>query len=181
MIGKNVRHRWRLLWHNLRMMWRYDVLLESAVTMKYVESIEFGRHTTVQSGCYVYGSRFGHRVRFGDHTVLAPGVIVLGDGGFHLGDYSHLGPRVVVTTQYGDSRSDRLSPHTTLKYAAVSIGRGSWIGSGSVVMPGTTLGECCIVAPNSVVYGRWPDNTSLAGNPARPVTAPVTSVEECVT
>lgn len=167
MIGKNLAHRFRLVRHNWTLMWRFDVLLEPGVTTKYIDSIEFGRHTTVQAGSYIYGSRFGHPVRFGDHTVLAPGVIVLGDGGFELGESSHLGPRVVVTTQYGDSRSDMLAPQTTLKYAAVRIGRGCWIGSGSVVMPGATLGERCVVAPNSVVFGRWPDGSHLAGNPAR--------------
>lgn len=169
MIGKNVLHAIRLWRHNLWLMWRYDVLLERGVTTKYVDSIAFGKHATVQSGSYIYGSRFGHPVRFGDHTVLAPGVIVLGDGGFELGESSHLGPRVVVTTQYGDSRSDMLSPRTKLKYLPVKIGRGCWIGSGSVVMPGVTLGECCVVAPNSVVFGKWPDGSHLAGNPARPI------------
>ncbi len=168
MIGKNLLHWGRLLLHNVSLMWRYDVLIERAVTTKYIASITFGKHTTVQSGSYIYGSRFGHPVRFGDYSALAPGVIVLGDGGFELGDYSHLGPRVVVTTQYGDSRSEMLSPQTSLRYAPVRIGRGCWVGSGSIIMPGTILGECCVVAPNSVVFGNWPDRVHLSGNPARP-------------
>jgi acetyltransferase-like isoleucine patch superfamily enzyme len=35
-------------------------------------------------------------------------------------------------------------------------------------MPGVVLGDCCKVAPNSVVFGAWGDNVTLAGNPARP-------------
>jgi acetyltransferase-like isoleucine patch superfamily enzyme len=174
MIFKNFVHRSRLLLHNLVLMWRYDVLIERGVTTKYIDSIQFGKHVTVQSGCYLYGSRFGYPVRFGDYTALGPGVVVLGDGGFELGDYSHFGPRVVVTTQYGDSKAERLKPDASLKYAPVRIGRGSWIGSGSVIMPGTVLGECSIVAPHSVVFGKWPAGVQLAGNPARPTaTAPV--------
>jgi acetyltransferase-like isoleucine patch superfamily enzyme len=172
MILKNVVHRVRLSLNNLALLWRYDVLIERGVTTKYVGSIEFGRHTTVQSGSYIYGSRFGHPVRFGDYTALGPGVVVLGDGGVELGEYSHLGPRVVITTQYGDSRAERLTPVARLKYAPVRIGRGNWIGSGSVIMPGTVLGDCCVVAPNSVVFGRWPEGTHLAGSPARQANSP---------
>ena len=169
MMGKNLVHRIKLLLHNAALMWKYDVLIERGVTTKYVKSISFGKHTTVQSGSYIYGSRFGHPVRFGDYTALGPGVVVLGDGGFDLGDYSHFGPRVVVTTQYGDALSEQLTARPKLKYAPVKIGRGCWIGAGSIIMPGTVLGECCIVAPNSVVFGKWPDNIQLSGNPARPV------------
>ena len=77
------------------------------------------------------------------------------------------GPRVVVTTQYGDSDSDMLQQDASLKYLPVRIGKGCWIGSGSVIMPGAVLGDRCIVAPNSVVYGNWPAGVRLSGSPAR--------------
>jgi acetyltransferase-like isoleucine patch superfamily enzyme len=54
-----------------------------------------------------------------------------------------------------------------MRYAPVAIGRGCWIGIGAAIMPGAQLGDKCIVAPNSVVFGRWPDETHLSGNPAR--------------
>ncbi len=169
MIWKNFKHRCKLAWANWLLMWRFDVLIEQGVTIKNTSTISFGCKCTVQSGAYVYGSRLGHRVRFGDYTVLAHGVTVLGDGGFDLGDYSHLGPMVVITTQYGDSQSPMETEKPRVKYSAVTIGRGCWIGSGSVVMPGAMLGNQCVVAPNSVVYGHWPDGAKLSGNPARAI------------
>lgn len=169
MIWKNIRHRFKLARQLFALLWRYDVLAEKAVTVKYVDSIVIGQHCTLQSGVYLYGSRSGHRVEFGDHVAISPGCVLLGEGGLQIGNFTHLGPRVVVTTQYGNSRSNLLQANAQLKYVRVSIGQGCWIGSGAVVMPGTVLGDGCIVTPQSVVYGVWPDGTKLSGNPARPV------------
>jgi acetyltransferase-like isoleucine patch superfamily enzyme len=168
MIWKNVRHRLKLVAAVLRVARRYDVLLEKGVTLKYDETIVFGEHTTVQSGAYVYGSRAGRPVIFGDHVVLAPGVIVLGEGGVDVGAFTHLGPGVVVTSQYGDARGPMVTAQPTVKTAPIRVGKGCWIGSRSVLMPGVVLGDECVVAPGSVVYGVWGDRETLSGNPARP-------------
>jgi acetyltransferase-like isoleucine patch superfamily enzyme len=168
MIFKNLRHRWRLRRQLFLLAWRHDVLIERAVTVKYVDSIAIGRHCTLQSGVYLYGSRGGNRVEIGNFVAIGAGGMLLGEGGLRIGDYTHFGPRVVITTQYGDPASDKLMPDAVLKYAPVSIGKGCWLGAGSVIMPGAVLGDCCTVAPNSVVFGTWGDNVTLAGNPARP-------------
>ena len=51
----------------------------------------------------------------------------------------------------------------------VTIGRGSWLGHGTVVLPGATIGEHVVVAAGSVVTGVLPDRCVAAGAPARPV------------
>jgi acetyltransferase-like isoleucine patch superfamily enzyme len=169
MLLKNVRHRAKLALTNLRVALRHDVLLEKGVTIKYAESLSFGPHVTLQSGAYLYGSRSGREVHVGGHVVVAASAMVLGEGGVSIGDYTHLGPGVVVTSQYGDATGPMETPTPTLKTAPISIGRGCWIGSRSVIMPGARLGDRCVVAPGSVVYGTFPEGTTLSGNPARPV------------
>ncbi len=175
MILKNLRHRLRLAWQVFLLMRRHDVLVEKAVTVKYVDSIRIGRHCTLQSGVYLYGSRSGNTVAFGDYVAIGGGGILLGEGGLSISDYTHLGPRVVITTQYGDSSAERMQADAVLKYAPVKLGRGCWVGAGSVIMPGSNLGDGCVVAPNSVVFGTWPAGTVLGGNPARPKAAAATT------
>ena len=53
-----------------------------------------------------------------------------------------------------------------LKNKTTSIGNASFIGYGAVILAGTHIGRHCVVGANSVVRGRFPDNTMLAGNPA---------------
>jgi len=49
----------------------------------------------------------------------------------------------------------------------VLIRSGSWIGSGSVIMPGIKIGVNSVVGANSVVTRDVPDYSIVAGNPAR--------------
>lgn len=165
----NIKQMIRRRWNWLNVVVRNDVLVESAVTFKFWRSLHFGRKCTVQSAAYVYGSRNGKPVSFGDGTVVSHACMLLGEGGLSIGEYTHLGPRVVITTQYGDSNTEQVSANPVLKYSEVRIGKGCWIGAGSIIMPGTVLGDSCIVAPNAVVYGVWKANSKLAGNPARNV------------
>jgi acetyltransferase-like isoleucine patch superfamily enzyme len=168
-ILKNVKHHLKLWWSELKLISRHDVLIERGVTVKYADNIVFGSRCTLQSGTYLYGSRSGKAVTVGSHVVFAACSMVLGEGGVEIGDFTHLGPHVVVTSQYGDSRTPSMTERPTVKTDPVRIGKGCWIGSGTVVMPGTSLGDRCIVAPLSVVYGHWADGVTLAGNPARRV------------
>lgn len=169
MILKNVRHRVRLALTNVIVAAESDVLIEKGVTIKYHESIDFGAHVTLQSGVYLYGSRTGHRLSIGHHVVLAACSMVLGEGGVTIGDYTHIGPGVVVTSQYGDATGPMITASPKLKTAPIHVGRGAWIGSRSVLMPGASLGDRAVVAPGSVVYGRFGSGVTLSGNPARPV------------
>jgi acetyltransferase-like isoleucine patch superfamily enzyme len=146
---------------------RYDVILEPGAVVKYWKSISFGTECTVQASAYIYGSRTGKPVRFGDYVVISHGCMLLGEAGLVIGDFTHLGPQVTITTQCGDSRTDPCRPKISLILAAVTVGEGCWIGAGAVIMPGTQLGVGTIVAPNSVVFGHWPDRARLSGNPAR--------------
>jgi acetyltransferase-like isoleucine patch superfamily enzyme len=50
---------------------------------------------------------------------------------------------------------------------AVSIGRRCFIGGGSVITPGVTIGDESIVAAGAVVLSDVPPRSIVAGNPAR--------------
>ena len=49
----------------------------------------------------------------------------------------------------------------------MSVGRGSWLGHGSVILPGAQIGRHCVVAAGSVVRGEVPDFTVVGGVPAK--------------
>jgi acetyltransferase-like isoleucine patch superfamily enzyme len=51
--------------------------------------------------------------------------------------------------------------------AETTIGENVFIGVGAVILPGTKIGNNCIVGANSVVQGSFPDNAVIAGIPAR--------------
>jgi acetyltransferase-like isoleucine patch superfamily enzyme len=51
----------------------------------------------------------------------------------------------------------------------VRIGRNSFIGMRSILMPGADVGANCIVGAGSVIRGEVPDNSIVTGNPAKVV------------
>ncbi|WP_201009128.1 acyltransferase [Paenibacillus glycanilyticus] len=51
----------------------------------------------------------------------------------------------------------------------IHIGNNSFIGARCSLLPGTYIGENCIIGTGSVVKGRIPDNSIVIGNPARVV------------
>ena len=51
----------------------------------------------------------------------------------------------------------------------VHVGPGCFIGFGAVLLPGTTLGEGCVVGANAVVRGSFAPGSVIAGNKAEVV------------
>jgi acetyltransferase-like isoleucine patch superfamily enzyme len=49
----------------------------------------------------------------------------------------------------------------------VTIGDGSWIGYGSVVLPGASIGDHVVIGANSVVTGEIPSYSVAVGSPAK--------------
>lgn len=96
----------------------------------------------------------------GNHLVAHRSVVV--------GDDVMTGPNCYITDQ-NHVYSDPLVPVGQQWPAEdpVTIGDGSWIGAGAVILPGTTLGRNTVVGAGAVVRGTFPDHAVLAGVPAR--------------
>ena len=56
---------------------------------------------------------------------------------------------------------------TAYMIEGVEIGAFSFVGTSCVILPGTSLGRACIVGAGSVVKGKIPDYSVIAGNPAK--------------
>lgn len=63
-----------------------------------------------------------------------------------------------------------ISPNSCL-CGGISIGEGTQVGAGSVVVPGIKVGKWSIIGAGSVVLKDVPDNVLVLGNPARVVKA----------
>ena len=109
---------------------------------------------------------------FGRHTKLGKGIFInhacsfLDLGGITIEDDVQIGPRVnLVTENHPLNPADRKS----LVLNAILIKRNAWIGAGATILPGVTIGENAVVAAGALVNKDVPDNTVVAGIPAKVV------------
>lgn len=107
-------------------------------------------------------------VRIGDRCLIGRGTSIVGHFEITIGDDVCTGPNCYITDQnHGYEDVDRPIIGQAMTERPVHIGPGSWLGTGVVVLPGSTIGAHVAVAANSVVAGDLPDTCVAAGNPAR--------------
>jgi acetyltransferase-like isoleucine patch superfamily enzyme len=117
-------------------------------------------------------------VRIGDRCLIGRGSGIVGHLSIEVGDDVWTGHHVYITDQnHGYDDVDRPISQQAMPERPVRIGPGSWLGHGTVVLPGTTIGRHVVIGANSVVRGEIPDFSVAAGNPAKVITtqpSPVT-------
>ena len=113
------------------------------------------RGVTVGEDCRIYSRNFGTEpflITIGDRVTLTSGVYLL----------THDGSTGLVKDENG-RRYQRFLP--------VSIGNDVFVGVNSIIMPGVSIGNNVVVGAGSVVTKDVPDNSVVAGNPAKHITS----------
>jgi acetyltransferase-like isoleucine patch superfamily enzyme len=107
-------------------------------------------------------------VVIGDRCLIGPGSGIVAHHEIVIGDDVWTGHHVYVTDA-NHGYQDVTEPISRQLQPArpVSIGSGSWLGHGVIVLPGARVGRHVAVGAGSVVTGALPDFCVAAGTPAR--------------
>ena len=127
------------------------------------DDVKIGTFVEIQKG-----ARVGNRCKISSHTFICEGVqiedeVFIGHGVTFINDRY---PRATNSDGSMQTEADWRCVPTTVK-------RGASIGSGATILCGITIGEGATVGAGSVVTKDVPDGAVVAGNPARPLRAPV--------
>lgn len=129
--------------------------------------ISVGDHTEVYPGARLetYGEG---RIRIGDHVSVGQNFHCTAASDLSIGNGTTVAGNVFVTDIDHEYRNaDVHILKQPMLVSRTSIGESCHIGYGAAIQAGTGLGSHCVVAPNAVVRGTFPDGVILAGAPAR--------------
>ncbi len=117
------------------------------------------------------GKRYSPSLRIGSRSSFGYGRFIACCGDIEIGEDVLGSARVFIADSYHDYHDPAL-PAIRQPFAEprpVRIGDGAFLGVGSCVLPGVTVGGRAYVAANAVVTSDVPELTLVAGVPARPI------------
>lgn len=152
----------------LRGYFKYGCLISPRAEVEITRHLTIGRQSVVSSFTKIKAT--DGPLRIGSHVEIANGCVLTSHtGGVEIGDDCLIGPNVsIIGNNYRYDRLDvpiRLQEKVSPK--GIRVGSNVWIGAGCVFLDGADVGSGTILAPNSVVSGRIPENSIAQGNPAK--------------
>jgi acetyltransferase-like isoleucine patch superfamily enzyme len=139
------------------------------------DRISMGSDVVVHPGAFLSivdehaGRRYDSSLTIGDGVRIGNDVVVACCGRIEIGDRVLIADRVFIGDTYHEYRDVRrpVLDQGLHDPRPVSIGSGSFLGIGSAVLAGVTLGEGAYVGANAVVTRDVPAHAVVVGNPAR--------------
>ncbi len=171
------------------------VLCERGVRVYHARHISAGRGLNLEEGCEIVGLSkrgivFGNRCTVGRQAIIRPTNVLIDEPGegLKVGDRSNIGamsyigcsgfieigknvmmgPRVsLLAENHNFERTDIPMAEQGVVRSFIKIEDNCWIGSGSTILAGVTVGHDSIIAAGTVVTKDVPPWSIAAGVPAR--------------
>jgi len=124
-----------------------------------------------------FSIQYGRHVKIGKFSFVNFGATFLDSGMITLGDFVAVGPNVQFITdthpvkpeeRFLPADGDGPLPFKVVNYAPpITVEDYAWIGAGSIILPGVTIGTGAVVGAGSVVTKDVAPRMIVGGNPAR--------------
>lgn len=132
-----------------------------------INNVTIGDNVKIAKECTIFGHP-DFPLEIGHDSIIAMYAILNGYAApMKIGAHCSIGQQSHFMTDSGPTASPKLLKLFPIVSAPVTIGDHCWVGSGCIIIPGVTIGECSIVASNSFVNKDIPPYSVYGGNPAR--------------
>ncbi len=136
---------------------------------------KFQKYTRISSSAKLLNKR---NIDLANNIWIGHYCLIDGTGGVSLGEGVQLSSHTVVYSHSSQDSIRLLGKHFMeievlkrpgYKLRPVTIGDYTFVGTSSVILPGSAIGKGCIIGAGSVVNGTIPDFAIAVGNPAKVV------------
>lgn len=132
-----------------------------------INNVRIGNGVKIARRCSIYGSP-DFILNIGEHSYIGMNCIINGWAAqISIGCHVSMAQNVNIMADSGPNASPLMQQFYPLQAAPVTLGDHCWIGASTIIMPGVSLGRCCVVAANSFVDCSFPDYSVICGTPAR--------------
>jgi acetyltransferase-like isoleucine patch superfamily enzyme len=151
-----------------------NLILEDNVSLNALsfDGVHFGDHVSIGRNSTLFGtgiiSNKGKGIKIGNRTGINTGAYLAGQGGITIGDDVITGPNLQIFSEnHVFADLNQIIKEQPLTRMGVNIGNNCWIGGGVTILDGVNIGNGCVIAAGSVVTKSVPDNSIVAGIPAK--------------
>lgn len=151
-----------------------NALLSSKASYYNPKNIHIGDNARIDDFCIISAGEGG--IRLGRNVHISALSSVVGQAPIEFGDFSGISNKVAVFSSTDDFVRGMTNPTVPdrfrrLKHIPVILGKHAVVGSNSVLLPGSNLGEGTSVGALSVVRGKLDRWSVYMGNPAKRIMA----------
>ena len=144
---------------------RYQIFCWSKSLILRVMGAKIGKCVSFYPGVWITP---GRNLTIGNYVNLAKDVIITTSGGVVIGDRTMVGYRSQILSSNHEIPSiGKPFPISGNVHLPIIIARDVWIGAGSIITAGVSIGEGAVVAAGSVVTHDVSPNSIVGGVPAK--------------
>jgi maltose O-acetyltransferase len=158
---KELRNRARLLWQRFNTTSPLEEDERNHILLELLGKIEAGVQIEPPFYC-----DYGQQIELADGVYINMNCIFLDPAFIRIGSQTLIGPNVQLYTAFHplDAETRVSGPELALP---ISIGKRVWIGGGTIVLPGVSIGNDTTIGAGSVVTQDIPERVVAVGNPCR--------------
>ena len=150
-----------------------NVLISRKASFYGASRIVIGNNVRIDDFCVLSAGKGG--IQIGNYIHIAVYSSLIGEGKITLEDFSGISSKVSIYSSNDDYSGEFMTnptvpiEFTNVTHADVKICKHAIIGSGSVILPGVTLGEGAVVSALSLVNKDCEKFYIYKGNPAKKI------------
>ncbi|EFC56516.1 TPA: acyltransferase [Enterobacter cancerogenus] len=150
-----------------------NVLISTKASFYGASKIHIGNHVRIDDFCVISAGDGG--IFLGSYIHIAVYSSLIGAGKITLMDFSNISSRVSIYSSNDDYSGQFMTNPmvpaqlTNVTHASVLIGKHAIIGSGTIVLPGVTIGNGVAIGALSLVKNDCEDFFIYAGNPIKKI------------